>query len=105
MKPTHFTHGSIKRVPKDYGLSIEETVRQAIATNQPIEGKAPMIYTPAKDGVRPEFDIRTDKQNIALDAQTKYQASDIMKGFISQTEYDENGYDGAGKKREEPQNN
>lgn len=103
MNKTRFTHGSIKVVPKESGLSIEETIRQAIATNQPIDGKAPMIYTPAKDGVLPETDIRTDKQELALAAQDKYQASDHMRNYIGQTEYDENGYDGNGNKREDTQ--
>lgn len=100
MKKTHFTHGSIKRTPKECGLSIEEQVRQAIATNQPIEGKAPMIYTPAKEGVHPEFDVRTDKQDLALMANDKYQASDRMKSFMEQIETDTEGYDGAGNKIE-----
>ena len=81
------------------GLSIEETVRRAIATNSPLEGNAPMIYTPAKDGVLPQHDIRTDRQDLALQAMDKYQASDAMKGFMGQTEYGEDGTDGKGNTR------
>lgn len=98
---TKRSHGSIKVEPKECGLSIEETVRQAIATNQPIEGKAPMIYTPANEGVNAAYNIRTDKQDLALMANDKYQASEHMKGFIGATEYDENGFDGKGNKRPE----
>ena len=101
---TRFVKTSIRRIPKDLGISIEEQIRQAIATNQPIDGNAPMIYTPAKDGVNPAYDIRTDKHDLALAANDKYQASEHMKGFIGATEYDENGFDGAGNKREEPSN-
>lgn len=95
---SRFIKTSIKRVPKDAGISIEERVRQAIATNKPIEGNAPMIYTPAKDGVNPAYDCRTDKQDLALDAMDKYQASDRMRTFMAQTEVDADGYDGAGNK-------
>ena len=73
-----------------------------MATNQPLEGNAPMLYTAAADGVRPEYDIRADKQLIALQAMDKYQASDAMKGFISQTEYGKDNTDGKGNKKPEP---
>lgn len=96
---SRFVKTSIKRVPKESGLSIEEIVRQAIATNSPIEGKAPMIYTPAAEGVNAAYNIRTDKQNLALQANDKYQGSEAMKGFMSATEYDENGFDGKGNQR------
>ena len=91
-----FTKSTINRRPTDTGLSIEDTIRRAIASNQPLEGNAPMIYTPASEGVKPEHDIRTDKQNLALDAMDKYQASETMKGFIGRVEPDENGTDGKG---------
>lgn len=96
---TRFVKTSIKRVPKESGLSIEETIRQSIATNSPIEGKAPMIYTPASEGVNAAYNIRTDRQDLALLANDKFQASDTMKGFLGATEYDENGYDGKGNQR------
>lgn len=98
MRTTYFTKTSIDCRPKNKGLSIEETVRRAIATNSPLEGNAAPIFTAAEDGVRPEYDIRTDKQDIALQAMDKYQASDAMKGFINRIECDENGEDGKGNK-------
>lgn len=58
-----------------------------------------MIYTPAKDGVNPAYDVRTDKQDLALLANDKYQASDRMKSFMEQIEYDNDGFDGNGNKR------
>lgn len=63
----------------DEGKSIEEKVRLATTTKSPIESISPIIYTDAKDGVRPEFDIRTDRQELALDAIDHYQASEIAK--------------------------
>lgn len=50
------------------GESIEEKVNRLVNNKEPIEDTAPLIYTERKDGVRPEFDIRTDKWDIALSA-------------------------------------
>lgn len=69
----------IKTKRLDIGQSIEEQVRLAETTNAPIEAISPMIYTDSKDGVRPEFDIRTDRQELALDAIDHYQGSEIAK--------------------------
>lgn len=39
------------------------------------DGVFPIIYTEKKDGVQPEFDIRTDRFEIALDAMDKINQS------------------------------
>lgn len=57
------------------GISIEEKLRKATTTNEPIENVIPEIYTERKDGVLPQYDIRTDRFDIALDAQNKIEAS------------------------------
>lgn len=48
--------------------SLEEKVRRVTETNEPVEAISPMIYTERKDGVRPEYNIRTDKWEIAQEA-------------------------------------
>lgn len=50
------------------GESIEEKVRKVTADNTNIEAISPMIYTERKDGVLPEYNIRTDKWDIAQQA-------------------------------------
>lgn len=63
--------------------SIEEKVRRIVEEDEPIEDGAPIIYTELKDGVRPEFNIRTDKWQIAIDAMDKvsnYEASKYLSG-------------------------
>ena len=52
------------------GESIEEKVRRVIMSKEPIEAISPMIYTERKDGVMPEYDIRTDRWEIAQSAMT-----------------------------------
>lgn len=61
------------------GCSIEEKIRKARAQGLDSEQTMPMIYTDAKDGVLPQHDIRTDRQELALEAIDHYQASDIAK--------------------------
>lgn len=50
------------------GESIEEKVRKVTADNTNIEAISPIIYTERKDGVLPEYNIRTDKWDIAQQA-------------------------------------
>lgn len=44
-------------------------------TNNMEDGVFPTIYTEKKDGVQPEFDIRTDRFEIAIDAMDKINQS------------------------------
>lgn len=61
------------------GESIEEQVRKMIAEKEPIESSSPIIYTPPKDGVLPQYDIRTDRWQVAQDTMDKVTASKIAK--------------------------
>lgn len=55
--------------------SIEEQLRRVTTSNEPIDTSAPIMYTPRKDGVLPQTDIRTDRFDIAIDAMDKVSAS------------------------------
>lgn len=61
------------------GESIETKVARLMETGEPIKDGAPIVYTLKKDGVRPEFDIRTDKWEIARNAMDNVNASKIAK--------------------------
>jgi hypothetical protein len=50
------------------GETIEQKVDRIVNNGEPISDGAPIIYTERKDGVRPEYDIRTDRFEIAVDA-------------------------------------
>ena len=52
------------------GESLEDKVRRTTASKEPIEAISPMIYTERKDGVKPEYNIRTDKWDVAQQAMT-----------------------------------
>lgn len=65
----------LHREATETGESIEEKVARALHGHEPIEDTAPLIFTARKDGVLPQYDIRTDRQELALDATDKYTAS------------------------------
>lgn len=52
----------------EVGESIEDKMRRVTTTNEPIDNVAPLNYTERKEGVRPEYDIRTDRFDIAMEA-------------------------------------
>lgn len=64
------------------GESIETKVRRIMDENEPITDGAPIIYTPYEDGVKPEYNIRTDRWQVAIEAMDKvstYEASKYAK--------------------------
>ena len=54
------------------GEMLEDMIKRAVTEMTPIEENAPIIYTPRKDGVKAEYNIRTDRMDIALEAATAY---------------------------------
>lgn len=50
------------------GQSIEQRVEKILHSREPITDGAPRIYTERKDGVLPQYDIRTDRWEIAVEA-------------------------------------
>lgn len=61
------------------GETIEEKIRRITETKEPISDGAEIIYTPRKDGIKPEYDIRTDRFDIALDAMDKVSRTRIAR--------------------------
>ena len=64
--------------------SIEEKVRRVVNQNEPIEDGAPIIFQERGDGVKPEFNIRTDRWEIAIEAMDKVSAEELSKYTKSQ---------------------
>ena len=50
------------------GESIEAKVCRIVNNGEPISDGEPLIYTERKDGVKEEYNIRTDRFDIALNA-------------------------------------
>lgn len=52
------------------GERIEEKVNRITNNKEPIKDGAPQIYTDRKDGVQAQYNIKTDRWEIAIDAMT-----------------------------------
>lgn len=50
------------------GERIEEKIERIVNNKEAITDGAPAIYTERRDGVRPEYNIRTDRFEIAIEA-------------------------------------
>ena len=61
------------------GETIEAKVQRIVINKEPIEDGAPIIYTEKKDGVLPQYNIRTDKWDIAQSAMDLAQQQRIAK--------------------------
>ena len=51
-----------------------------VETGEPIKDTSPLIYTPKEKGVRPEYNVRTDKWAVALEAMSAVNKERIAKG-------------------------
>ena len=69
------TKTQLSRPVDNEAESIEQMIRRITKSGEPIPENVPPIYTEKKDGIIPDYDIRTDRFNIALDATDKYTAS------------------------------
>lgn len=78
MKTARNRRGCIKNPDLVYQAEPREVKLRKIIngeTNNMEDGVFPTIYTEKKDGVRPEFDIRTDRFEVAIDAIDKINQS------------------------------
>lgn len=50
------------------GETIETKVNRIVNNKEPIKDQAPLNYTERKDGINPDYDVRADKWERAIDA-------------------------------------
>ena len=50
------------------GETIEEKMERVMNNGEPIDATAPIIWTERKEGVLPEYNIRTDRFEVAIEA-------------------------------------
>ena len=55
--------------------TLEQKIEKIMSSKEPIDETAPIIYTERKKGVQPEYNIRTDRFEVALEAMDKVSAS------------------------------
>lgn len=94
-----YTPTQIVVTPTEKGESIEEMLRRLTANKEPIPQNVPPIYTPKADGVIPDYDIRADRFDVAMEARDKFAASKIAesaaKGDTGQSEQNNGGGENA----------
>jgi hypothetical protein len=57
------------------GEMIENKVERVVNNKEPIKDGAPIIFTPRQEGVKPAYNIRTDRFEVAIDAMDKVSKS------------------------------
>lgn len=62
------------------GQSIENRCKKLVETGEPIKDTSPLIYTPKQKGVMPQYDVRTDKWEIAQNAMDRVNRERLAKG-------------------------
>lgn len=72
-------YSDIKGVDLYEGEDIETKVARVVDNKEPIEQISPIIYTERKDGVLPQYDIRTDRFEVAQTAMDKVSKMRITK--------------------------
>lgn len=71
------------------GERIEEKIERIVNNNEPITDGAPIIYTERDEGVLPQYDIRTDRFEVAVEAMDTVAKSKIAKREQSKKEREE----------------
>lgn len=76
---SHPTKSTINQNNSLTGETIEAKMRRIVNNKEPINDGAPIIYTERKHGVMPDYDIRTDKWEHAIDGTDKITKSRLAK--------------------------
>ena len=74
-RPAVTIKGGLRVNESSEGETLEQQIERYVNNKEPIEGEAPLTYTERQEGVKPEFNIRTDRFEIAIEATTKIHAS------------------------------
>lgn len=61
------------------GEPLETQLEKITTQKTPIDATSPIIYTERKEGVKPEYDIRTDRWEIAQEAMEQVSKTNIAK--------------------------
>lgn len=61
------------------GETIEQRVEKIMTAKEPISDGSEIIYTDRKDGVRPDYDVRSDRWDYAIEAMDKVNKARIAK--------------------------
>ena len=83
MKPYKRYYPQYKKIIKDSNIynadPLEVKIEKLITSKEPIGKDVPLRYTERKQGILPEYDIRSDRFDIAQTAMEKIHKSNIAK--------------------------
>jgi len=95
------TESSLKVNNSVEGETIEQKVDRIVNNQEPINDSAPIIFTERKDGVLPEYNPKTDRFEIAVEATDKITATKLAKreeNIIKMTKTEEGDSAGTAEK-------
>ncbi len=72
----------------DPGETLIKKCQRILDEGEPLTDGAPMIYTPRQAGVKPEYNVRTDKWDIAMKAMDRvnnYKLTEYLKEGTTET--------------------
>ena len=97
MKRIELKNNSSLIVNNSYeGESIEDKLERILQQNEPIKDGAPLVFTERKNGVMPEYNIRTDRFEVALNAMDAVQKSTMAKREAAMKASENSGADNSG---------
>lgn len=67
-RKANFTNTSMKGNIPYAGEAIEDKVRRVLRNKEPIKDGAPIIFMERREGVKPAYNPRTDRWDLALEA-------------------------------------
>lgn len=70
---------SIRGIKTVVGEPLEHKIARIMDNQEPISDQAAIVYTERKDGVKPEYNIRTDRFDMAVDAMDNLSKSQFAK--------------------------
>lgn len=78
-KKPYYQTTSLKQNENIEGERLETKLERIMENNEPITDGAPIIHTAREDGVQPDYDIRADKWEYAVEAMDVVSKTDIAK--------------------------
>jgi hypothetical protein len=73
------SNGTLHVNQSQTGQTIESQIINAQTKGEKLEGNSVLQYSERREGVKPQFDIRTDRFDVALDGFTKIEKSQYAK--------------------------
>ena len=80
-KKPHYRSTGLSINNSTEGQTMEQKIERIVENNEPITDRSDVIYTERKAGVLPEYNIRTDRFDLAIEAGDK-----ITKSYIARRE-------------------